>query len=120
MSNAGLGHDPQMGGVPTCNSKNAKKGADDFSDGKLYWGEDFDGCPRSDDAPRRLDVLLNEILCLAECSGVNYDPCRVDNLKRMIEATGSDDQTAVEVNACLLYTSPSPRDLSTSRMPSSA
>ena len=25
-----------------------------------------------------------------------------------------------EVNACLLYTSPSPRDLSTSRMPSSA
>ena len=26
----------------------------------------------------------------------------------------------LEVNACLLYTSPSPRDLSTSRMPSSA
>ena len=25
-----------------------------------------------------------------------------------------------EINACLLYTSPSPRDLSTSRMPSSA
>ena len=29
-----------------------------------------------------------------------------------------DDATAF--NACLLYTSPSPRDLSTSRMPSSA
>ena len=27
---------------------------------------------------------------------------------------------ATEVKACLLYTSPSPRDLSTSRMPSSA
>ena len=26
----------------------------------------------------------------------------------------------VETNTCLLYTSPSPRDLSTSRMPSSA
>ena len=26
----------------------------------------------------------------------------------------------VDVNGCLLYTSPSPRDLSTSRMPSSA
>ena len=26
----------------------------------------------------------------------------------------------LEVNRCLLYTSPSPRDLSTSRMPSSA
>ena len=31
------------------------------------------------------------------------------------EWSGSDD-----VNGCLLYTSPSPRDLSTSRMPSSA
>ena len=28
--------------------------------------------------------------------------------------------TAVIVHSCLLYTSPSPRDLSTSRMPSSA
>ena len=29
-------------------------------------------------------------------------------------------QTAVLIETCLLYTSPSPRDLSTSRMPSSA
>ena len=29
-------------------------------------------------------------------------------------------KAAAIVNACLLYTSPSPRDLSTSRMPSSA
>ena len=29
-------------------------------------------------------------------------------------------QNSPEVNICLLYTSPSPRDLSTSRMPSSA
>ena len=28
--------------------------------------------------------------------------------------------TLVNINTCLLYTSPSPRDLSTSRMPSSA
>ena len=28
--------------------------------------------------------------------------------------------TAILINTCLLYTSPSPRDLSTSRMPSSA
>ena len=27
---------------------------------------------------------------------------------------------SIDTNACLLYTSPSPRDLSTSRMPSSA
>ena len=30
------------------------------------------------------------------------------------------DQAVIEANDCLLYTSPSPRDLSTSRMPSSA
>ena len=32
----------------------------------------------------------------------------------------SDDPTASTLGSCLLYTSPSPRDLSTSRMPSSA
>ena len=31
-----------------------------------------------------------------------------------------DEQPIVRKQACLLYTSPSPRDLSTSRMPSSA
>ena len=36
-----------------------------------------------------------------------------------LDADGSvTDET--RINACLLYTSPSPRDLSTSRMPSSA
>ena len=32
----------------------------------------------------------------------------------------ADFATSIDANACLLYTSPSPRDLSTSRMPSSA
>ena len=32
----------------------------------------------------------------------------------------SRDSDGIIINACLLYTSPSPRDLSTSRMPSSA
>ena len=35
-------------------------------------------------------------------------------------ATAAATATAVASNTCLLYTSPSPRDLSTSRMPSSA
>ena len=34
--------------------------------------------------------------------------------------TGGDFRKTFELPACLLYTSPSPRDLSTSRMPSSA
>ena len=36
------------------------------------------------------------------------------------EVNGERVDTFAEVIACLLYTSPSPRDLSTSRMPSSA
>ena len=39
------------------------------------------------------------------------------NLQLKSELTRPDRS---KVNACLLYTSPSPRDLSTSRMPSSA
>ena len=36
------------------------------------------------------------------------------------DADGDADDTGTTLDACLLYTSPSPRDLSTSRMPSSA
>ena len=42
----------------------------------------------------------------------------VDTYKDMIVEGGADD--IVTSSLCLLYTSPSPRDLSTSRMPSSA
>ena len=38
----------------------------------------------------------------------------------VIVSTGSGDVIALSPDDCLLYTSPSPRDLSTSRMPSSA
>ena len=37
-----------------------------------------------------------------------------------VKAVSVCDEIAKELNGCLLYTSPSPRDLSTSRMPSSA
>ena len=37
-----------------------------------------------------------------------------------IRASADRQQTVIVAEACLLYTSPSPRDLSTSRMPSSA
>ena len=42
---------------------------------------------------------------------------------RVVEEVAEEDQPMeliTEVKDCLLYTSPSPRDLSTSRMPSSA
>ena len=38
----------------------------------------------------------------------------------MLGPSGSGKTTCLMMLACLLYTSPSPRDLSTSRMPSSA
>ena len=38
----------------------------------------------------------------------------VDPLSRRV------NEESMDINGCLLYTSPSPRDLSTSRMPSSA
>ena len=44
-------------------------------------------------------------------------------LKTIVEDNKSNEDTTDEINEniiCLLYTSPSPRDLSTSRMPSSA
>ena len=43
-----------------------------------------------------------------------------DEMKSLVEAVRSSMKICVVYNPCLLYTSPSPRDLSTSRMPSSA
>ena len=43
--------------------------------------------------------------------------CKPDNLKLIVLTHGDFDHTS---NACLLYTSPSPRDRTRSRMPSSA
>ena len=44
----------------------------------------------------------------------------IDNISKMIPFDPSRPQNLTQCIACLLYTSPSPRDLSTSRMPSSA
>ena len=44
----------------------------------------------------------------------------VETITRLLEARLGREVTPAYLSACLLYTSPSPRDLSTSRMPSSA
>ena len=44
---------------------------------------------------------------------------RQDVIDQLLQS-GDDDLEGISAYACLLYTSPSPRDLSTSRMPSSA
>ena len=50
-----------------------------------------------------------------------FDPTRMDHLldNRIFSLLVQNTYTIMD-NTCLLYTSPSPRDLSTSRMPSSA
>ena len=66
------------------------------------------------------------------CPLVN-GPCKKFECKWWIQVRGNNPQTGQEIDewdctiaflpmliVCLLYTSPSPRDLSTSRMPSSA
>ena len=45
---------------------------------------------------------------------------QVDEARAEIVRIIRDLEAAEEITICLLYTSPSPRDLSTSRMPSSA
>ena len=50
---------------------------------------------------------------------MNVDPSKEFTLALPPRESG-DTELAFEPDACLLYTSPSPRDLSTSRMPSSA
>ena len=41
-------------------------------------------------------------------------------VEAIVRENGATPATIAIINGCLLYTSPSPRDLSTSRMPSSA
>ena len=59
-------------------------------------------------------------------SGVSGDNIRLPQVSRrmtkeeVLLARGTADALAMHHKYCLLYTSPSPRDLSTSRMPSSA
>ena len=59
---------------------------------------------------RALPQLTDEVLV--------YDYQRIDSLPIFVIENGGTQ--AYYLNNCLLYTSPSPRDLSTSRMPSSA
>ena len=60
-----------------------------------------------------LDLMMPEISGLDVLKNLKSDPLHRNIPVIMVTA-------ADEVETCLLYTSPSPRDLSTSRMPSSA
>ena len=63
--------------------------------------------------------VREEILPLELDLDPDADEIRPDDRERLIEKTKSMGLYGLGI-PCLLYTSPSPRDLSTSRMPSSA
>ena len=69
---------------------------------------------------KNYQMLINGDWVDASDGGVfeSINPSTQTVWSRVPEATEEDVNRAV--SACLLYTSPSPRDLSTSRMPSSA
>ena len=62
------------------------------------------------------------ITILAKCTSVVWDGIRINIIDTPGHADfgGEVERILSMVDSCLLYTSPSPRDLSTSRMPSSA
>ena len=47
-------------------------------------------------------------------------PFKLDDVRKALVDLGIEGMTVTEVKGCLLYTSPSPRDVEESRMPSSA
>ena len=50
----------------------------------------------------------------------NYKPSEAKSYVEQVGKDDADQELALRVYTCLLYTSPSPRDPKTSRMPSSA
>jgi len=62
----------------------------------------------------RKTVMVVASLACALCAKADYV------IKQTIENAGKSRAFEIKIKDCLLYTSPSPRDLSTSRMPSSA
>ena len=77
------------------------------------------------DPSTRVDLLENKVvLCVPEGSdkGIDSFDALAAHLKAqdILFCMGNSDVPVGQYTLCLLYTSPSPRDLSTSRMPSSA
>ena len=77
------------------------------------------------DAPKHYPVLLNELISIISPQhGGTFIDCTFGQGGYTKEILKYKDTQVIaldrDIDTCLLYTSPSPRDLSTSRMPSSA
>ena len=100
-------------------SSNANAGCDD----PIADGVDYSKCKFSDGQDLQGTFLPNSNLSFASFIQVNFDKSIMMN-SDLTFGTFSESSfiraNLYESNFCLLYTSPSPRDTSSSRMPSSA
>ena len=72
-------------------------------------------------AKKRWDVINKKLKTLrVQLAGSKAQADDLDELKELQDTIAKLEAEAKQLKDCLLYTSPSPRDLSTSRMPSSA
>ena len=64
--------------------------------------------------------VLADYFVIADGSNASQVKAMADNVEEELGKAGHECRQIEGYQTCLLYTSPSPRDLSTSRMPSSA
>ena len=67
-----------------------------------------------------IDATETTAFTLANATTIQFNTAPANGTKIKIFRVTDDSDLTATFYACLLYTSPSPRDLSTSRMPSSA
>ena len=85
----------------------------------IDWLKDFIDI---DETPEELSNMLSSLGLEAECDNQFGDikDVVIGEVISVSDHPNADRLNVCMVSDCLLYTSPSPRDLSTSRMPSSA
>ncbi len=67
------------------------------------------------------EQIVGSVRCVEETdANACYESGRSEEFARLVDGSERAHAAGLIVNACLLYTSPSPRDRTRSRMPSSA
>ena len=97
-----------------CHKISGKIGVDNKGKILAFEIDDLSGIGPFSVYPRTSAIETNQVLNLSAASYV------VPNYKAKGTVVFQNKTPMCQYRACLLYTSPSPRDLSTSRMPSSA
>ena len=114
------------GGIKPCWGLNGRSSSNLIPSLNSYSPNNFDNANDSDlDLVLNFDMAVDVVnkksnLILYRVNGNKTKRVAVYNLHTNKENYFSDGDTKITINICLLYTSPSPRDRTRSRMPSSA